>query len=234
MALIKRIRHRLGVMRLSATSRAVLRDKLTYLSVAKLRRIEDAIADVERRNVAGDFIEFGVALGGSGILLARQAKGSRRYLGLDVFGMIPPPQSDKDDEKSKNRFDEIVTGSAVGIQGDRYYGYRDDLLGEVKRSFERHGVPVDQKRICLHQGLFEDSWPTLAVDRIALAHIDCDWYDPVRYCLDAIGDTLVPGGIVVIDDYHDYGGCRTAVDEFVRARGDFRFEDGRNPILRKE
>jgi asparagine synthase (glutamine-hydrolysing) len=40
-------------------------------------------------------------------------------------------------------------------------------------------------------------------------------------------------GIVIIDDYHDYGGCKTAVDEFLAARPDFAMEFGPNPFLVK-
>ena len=38
----------------------------------------------------------------------------------------------------------------------------------------------------LHKGLFEDTWPMVAtkIHQIALAHVDCDWYDPVKYCLE--------------------------------------------------
>ena len=43
-----------------------------------------------------------------------------------------------------------------------------------------------------------------------------------------------PGGVILIDDYHDYGGCRTAVEEFLSSNPDYLFEDGANPILRRE
>jgi asparagine synthase (glutamine-hydrolysing) len=67
-----------------------------------------------------------------------------------------------------------------------------------------------------------------------LAHIDCDWYDPVSYCLRSIAPKISVGGIVLIDDFYDYGGCRTAVDEFLAEHPEFGFEDGANPILRRE
>ena len=31
---------------------------------------------------------------------------------------------------------------------------------------------------------------------------------------------VVKGGVVVIDDYGDYEGCRRAVDEFISGRGE--------------
>jgi asparagine synthase (glutamine-hydrolysing) len=183
--------------------------------------------------VAGDILEFGVALGGSGIILAAHATGNRRFHGFDVFAMIPPPTSEKDDEKSKARYQVIHSGQSVGIGGDGYYGYQEDLLETVRASFARHKRPVDGDKIQLHQGLFESSLPRVEIKSVALAHIDCDWYDPVRYCLDWVGDKVSPGGVLIIDDYNDYNGARVAVDEFLSVRADFSIELGANPILRK-
>lgn len=216
---------------LSRISRDVLNDKLTYLPVEKLRRIERALEETAR--VPGDVLEFGVALGGSAIVLAHSMGESRRFVGFDVFGMIPPPASEKDDDKSKERYDVIRSGESRGIGGREYYGYKQDLLGEVRDAFQRHGMMVDGDRVTLIKGLFEDSWPTANVGSVSMAHLDCDWFDPVHFCLNAIADKIGSGGIIVIDDYHDYGGCRTAVQEFLQKRTDFAFEDGLNPFLRK-
>lgn len=230
--MLSRFRKYMAIRMLGRSSRSVLEERLTYLHPAKFRRLEQALAQVNRRKVPGDFIEFGIALGGSAIVIAEHAKG-RRFHGFDVFDMIPPPTSDKDDEKSKQRFDVIKSGESKGIGGDTYYGYRSDLYGDVLRAFERHGLRVDGDHIQLHKGLFEDTWPQVAISEVAFAHLDCDWYDPVKYCLERIADLMSPGGIIVIDDYNDYGGCRTAVDEFRAARPDFSFEEGANPLLVK-
>lgn len=219
---------------LSLTARQVRRERLTYLNVFKLRRLELAMREMERCHVAGDFLEFGVALGGSSIIVAEHARRyGRTFHGFDVFATIPPPTSDKDDEKSKRRYDVIKSGVSSGIGGDEYYGYRDDLFEVVSESFARHGLPVDGEHIRLHKGLFEESWPLAQVEAAAFVHIDCDWYDPVAYCLDAVADVLAPGGIVVLDDYHDYGGARTAVDEFVGRKPEFSLHNGPNPFLRR-
>src|SRR3546814_8322889 len=88
-------------MRLSETARRIREERLTYLPVRKLVRIEAALAEVKRRNVSGDIVEFGVALGGSAILLARETGEARRFFGLDVFAMIPPPTSEKDRKSTR-------------------------------------------------------------------------------------------------------------------------------------
>lgn len=228
--LARRARNRVGGRRLTRLTRQVLDDGLTYLSPAKLERIERSLD--EAAAVPGDFAEFGVALGGSSIVIADR-RGDRAFHGFDVFAMIPEPTSDKDDEKSKKRFDTIQSGASRGIDGQVYYGYRSDLYGEVCRSFAVHGMPVGKDDVHLHEGLFEDTWPDAGVTQLAFAHLDCDWYEPVAYCLAAVDEVLSPGGIVVIDDFHDYGGCRTAVQEFLRDHADYAFEDGPNPILRR-
>jgi asparagine synthase (glutamine-hydrolysing) len=57
---------------------------------------------------------------------------------------------------------------------------------------------------------------TLRPDRaIAVAHIDCDWHDPVALCLERVWPHLVVGGRIVLDDYNDWGGCRIAADAFL-------------------
>jgi O-methyltransferase len=216
---------------LSSVSRQVLKERLTYLAIPKFERLENALK--ETQHLKGDLIEFGIALGGSAIVMAQAAKPDRRFIGFDVFAMIPEPTSDKDDEKSKKRYETIKSGKSSGIDGDTYYGYQEDLYGIVSASFAKYGVPVDGDRIQLIKGLFEDTWPTTDIQSIAIAHLDCDWYDPVKYCLAVCADKMLPGGQIIIDDYHAYGGCRTAVDEFLAERKDYRMEPGRNPILHK-
>lgn len=229
-----RTRHMIDASRLSATARSVRRERLTYLSPWRLRRLETALKEVLKENVPGDIAEFGIALGGSAIILSKKAsRHGRRFHGFDVFGMIPQPKSAKDDQKARDRYKTIASGESVGIGDDLYYGYRDNLYDEVCRSFMKHGLIVDGSMVRLHKGLFEDTLPAAGIEKIAFAHIDCDWYDPVTYCLNSLADRVSPGGAILIDDYHDYGGCRTAADEFLQARPDFAFEDGGNVILRR-
>jgi len=64
-------------------------------------------------------------------------------------------------------------------------------------------------------GLFQESLPRHVSFPIALAHIDCDWYEHVKYCLNHIRDLVSRYGVIVIDDYSDWQGCRKAVDEFL-------------------
>ena len=76
----------------SPVAQRVRKENLTYLTPLKMRRLEKAVSKALKDNVAGDVAEFGIALGGSAIVLARHARHfGRRFHGFDVFGMIPPP-----------------------------------------------------------------------------------------------------------------------------------------------
>jgi len=165
-------------------------------------------------------IEAGCALGGSAIVMASAKSTSRPFYVYDVFGMIPPP-SEHDDADVQNRYQIIKNGQSEGIQGNTYYGYVQDLLTKVTENFRRHGLPVESNNIHLVQGLFQDA---LRVNEpVALAHVDGDWYESVMTCLQRIEPRLTSGGVLVIDDYDAWSGCRKAVDEYFSDKRD-RYE----------
>jgi O-methyltransferase len=210
------VTNRLNWFRLPPTAREVRRRHLTYLSNVKFLSLRDAIRQIRREGVPGDFVEYGIALGGSAVYLASEIDGGRRFHGYDVFGMIPAP-GEQDDEQSNARYEVIRSGQSKGIAGDIYYGYQDNLFGRVCETFKSFGYPVDGNRIVLHRGLFENTVQFAPGNRVALAHLDCDWYDPVKLCLERTAEALSPGGLMILDDYNDYGGCRKAVDQFLAA-----------------
>lgn len=214
---------------LSDRSRSVLDRRLTYLPPQRLRSLERLVRTIDEERIDGAVVECGVALGGSAIVLA--ALSGRQFDGYDVFGEMPAP-GPNDPPSVHARFAEVREGRSAGLGGDVYYGYRDDLLAFVSAEFAHAGVPVDGERVRLHVGLFDD---TLHPDGpVALAHIDCDRYDPVALCLPRLWSALTPGGFIAIDDYTGRGGCRAAVDEFLAAHPDASLVTTRpHGILRK-
>ena len=69
-------------------------------------------------------------------------------------------------------------------------------------------------------GWFQDTIPNNDFGPIALLHLDCDFYDAVKFCLEKLFDKVVTGGYIVIDDYSSHKGCKLAVDEFSKSRKD--------------
>ena len=70
--------------------------------------------------------------------------------------------------------------------------------------------------ISFHPGLIPDTFDGLESDDLSFAHVDVDIYQSVLDCCEFIYKRLVPGGIVVFDDYGfpSCPGARKAVDMF--------------------
>ncbi|HYR29471.1 MAG TPA: TylF/MycF/NovP-related O-methyltransferase, partial [Thermoanaerobaculia bacterium] len=46
--------------------------------------------------------------------------------------------------------------------------------------------------------------------------LDTDWYDSTRHELVHLFPRLVPGGVLIVDDYGQWTGAREATDEYFR------------------
>jgi len=161
----------------------------------------------------GAFLEAGCALGGSAILIASLKTASRPLFVYDVFDMIPPP-TDDDPPEVHDRYRLIAAGISKGIDGEKYYGYLDNLYDVVCGNFKSFGINCNEQSVSQVKGLVQD---TLKIDQpVAFMHIDVDWYEPVKTCLERVFPRLVVGGSIILDDYHDWGGCRKAADEYLQ------------------
>jgi len=197
--------------------RRIRKDKLSYVGIGKLNRVVQALEEVRMKAVPGAYLEAGVALGGSAILIAKFRQQNRPLHLYDVFGLIPPP-GPEDGEDAHERYEVIRQGKSQGIGGEVYYGYRNDLINRVRDGFEAYDIQPDKDRIVFHPGTFEEN--LFPREPIAFAHIDCDWYQSVNVCIERIHPVLSRGGIMVFDDYRSYSGCRKAVDRFLASADD--------------
>jgi predicted O-methyltransferase YrrM len=170
---------------------------------ARLRALYEGVRLVARNKVSGDIVECGTARGGSAALLglAAQRFGVRCTIwAFDTFEGIPSAtEADPDFEIAR-----LYTGEFRGEVSD------------VEALLRRLGL---LERIRLVKGLFQDTVPMSPVNPIALLHLDGDWYESVKVCLDHLFDRVSPGGVIQIDDYGHWEGARKAVDEFLDARG---------------
>jgi hypothetical protein len=76
------------------------------------------------------------------------------------------------------------------------------------------------------KGWFDETLPAFLAGHdgpLAFAHVDCDVYGSAKFVLDQLAPRLVPGSILVFDDYFNYIGWRNhihrAFREFVEALG---------------
>jgi len=205
-------------------------NNLSYCGRPKLENIVAANELIVANGVQGLYIEAGVALGGSAILLAKlKPRGSVLKL-YDVFSIIPEPGKD-DEQDVHDRYAVIASGESAGLGGEEYYGYQDGLKKKVKENIESFDIDLKAERVELIEGGFED---TLFVDGpVALAHIDCDWFESVRVCIERIAPKMAEGGIMIFDDYSSYSGCRKAVDNFLSSAKGFEILFHKRSLLVK-
>ena len=174
----------------------------TMSGEARLRALYRAVEHVSRQRIAGSIVECGTARGGSAALLglaARDVNDRRPLWVFDTFeGMPAPTKADPDYEIAAQH-----TGSC---RGD---------LADVRHLFARLGILDDARFV---KGRFEDTVAGTDTGPIAILHIDGDWYESVKVCLEQLWDRVPAGGIVQIDDYGHWQGARKAVDEFLAAR----------------
>lgn len=75
------------------------------------------------------------------------------------------------------------------------------------------------RRIEAHKGWFADTLPGFAPDKpISVLRLDGDWYESTMCVLDNLFDKVMPGGVILIDDYYDWEGCSRAVHDFLSRR----------------
>ena len=175
-------------------------------------------------NLPGSVAEFGIYNGSTFFFLARLIEifnsaehevhhsASRHLFGFDRFSGFKEI-SDED----KTVFPESPVKRIGGLKSDSssFYHTLECLKAESKISHRIHVINGD----------IEDSYPQFISDysgvRICLALVDFDLYKPTKIVLDNIYEMMVPGGIIILDEYSfpDWPGETKAVDEFILRHG---------------
>ncbi len=192
--------------RLALASWRVKSAKKTYLGYPHLFSLAQNYFKVRSRcGPSLRVAEFGVGRGGSAIVLAWLVHRFGGTLHLyDVFGRIPEP-SDKDGERAHARY-RIITEQ----EADSYYGNVPTLLDDIRRDV---AAVCDLDKVRFLQGRYEETLAYADAEPYHVVHIDCDWYESVRAVLAFLESRLSPGAILQIDDYSNWQGSRTSVDE---------------------
>ena len=70
----------------------------------------------------------------------------------------------------------------------------------------------------IRKGFFENTLPALRLPSDRRLKIHGDWYESTMICLEKFWGHVMPGGIVLIDDYYVWEGCAKAVHSFLAKR----------------
>lgn len=139
----------------------------------------------------GDVAEVGVYKGGTARMLAKVFAPTGKTVHLfDTFAGMPPVDPTKDLHKESDFGD-------VSLEGVRHY-------------------LRDCPNVRLYQGFFPETASPIADATFCFVHADVDIYRSVLDCCRFFYPRLVPGGVIVFDDYgrNSCPGAKHAVDEF--------------------
>ena len=143
--------------------------------------------------LGGEVAEIGVYKGGTAKLLAILCARNSKSLHLfDTFEGLPPTDLEKDILK----------------EGD----FGDTSLQKVQSFLD------DNANVTLYPGIFPATSAPIEDKIFCLVHIDVDIFQSVMDCCHFYYPRVVPGGMMVFDDYGDIScpGAKMAVDEFFR------------------
>ncbi len=182
----------------------------TMVGIERLQTLFTHAKNICLQGPAGNFVECGVAGGGTSGLLATVLKQhdttGRTLFACDSYSGMP--DSDENDVHA-------------GIQAEQsHWGAGTCAAPEssVLSLCEHLGA---KDKLVIVKGYFCDTLPLWKerMGKIAFLHMDGDWYSSTRDIFANLYDQLVPGAFVQIDDYGHWDGCRKAVHEFEAERG---------------
>ena len=189
----------------------------TMTSPERLLALIRAVEYVVTNQIEGDVVECGVWRGGSMFAAARSllhfGDWSRRLWLYDTFeGMSIPTERDVDMSGVPAR--ELLINDDIH---DPKGVWCLSTLEEVKKHLEESCYP--EKQICYIEGKVEQTLPETTPEKISILRLDTDWYESTRCELEYLFPLLSSGGILIIDDYGHWQGCRKAVNEYFSSRG---------------
>jgi hypothetical protein len=159
-------------------------------------------------NLPGDVFELGVYKAASLVRLATfrnllENDYSRKIVGFDAFGKFPTANLTL--EVDLDFIEEFEKAGGDGI-----------ALEEAESIFKEKSF----QNIVLNKGNVFETLPrhlqNFPATRIAFLHLDMDVKEPTAFSLELLYDRVVPGGLIVLDDYNAVAGETEAVDEFLR------------------
>jgi hypothetical protein len=114
---------------------------------------------------------------------------------------------------------------------DSFEGLPEDWRdGHDKGEFRVAALPAVRGNVTLHKGWFSDTLPPfLDKERgsVCFLHVDCDLYSSTKTVFSSLADRLIPGTIIVFDEYFNYPGWQEgeykAFMEFVAAGRSFEY-----------
>ena len=188
----------------------------TMTSPERIASLCNAVNYLVKNNIKGDIVECGVWKGGSSMAaidtLIKAGDTTRAIYLYDTFeGMSEPTGHDR--AFTGVPAEELLKSSK---KEDSTSVWCYSALEEVQSNVSEFKYPSAQVHYI--KGKVEDSIPQTIPGKIALLRLDTDWYESTAHELKYLYPLLVPGGVIIIDDYGHWDGARKAVDEYIETQ----------------
>lgn len=97
---------------------------------------------------------------------------------------------------------------------DSFEGLPETWLWNIRRGHFAQQLPRVPANVQLHQGWFDQTLPNRVEHQgpVAFLHIDSDLYSSANYVLNTLAQRIVPGTVIVFDEYFNFPGWQQ--DEF--------------------
>lgn len=97
---------------------------------------------------------------------------------------------------------------------DSFEGLPETWLWNIRQGHFKQKLPRVPGNVSLHVGWFNQTLPKWLehLGPIAFLHIDCDLYSSTKFVLDSLADRIVPGTVILFDEYFNFPGWEQ--DEF--------------------
>jgi hypothetical protein len=186
----------------------------TMSRVQRMYALYQSVNYIIKNKIPGDFVECGVWKGGNPMMIAQLLQASRisdrKIFLYDTFeGMSEPTPADKNYKGNDAREMLDATDRA---EADSVWCYSP--LEEVQENMKQTGYPKDQ--VVFVKGKVEETIPGVVPAQIALLRLDTDWYESTYHELTHLYPLLSKNGVLIIDDYGYWEGCRKATDQFLK------------------
>jgi hypothetical protein len=129
----------------------------------------------------------------------------RKIIGFEIFGRFPDTEF-ADDVAPRQRFIDTAGEESISVE------QLQQVLAHkrVERNVELVAGDITKtvpEYLARHPEL-----------KISLLNLDTDIYEPAKVILEQLWPRIVPGGVLVLDDYATFPGETRAVDEFFAGR----------------
>ncbi len=180
----------------------------------------DAVEYVSKHKIAGDIVECGVWKGGSTAAAARTLMNldqtNRTLWMYDTYDGMSAPSANGVDLRGQCADELLANDQADSAESPESIWCRCSLE-TVQQTMAQTGYPESNIRYV--KGKVEDTLPKISPDEISILRLDTDWYESTRCELEVLFPKLSVGGVLIIDDYGHWQGCRKAVDEYFSKHG---------------